>query len=182
MLRPLAYSLVFLGLNVSTFSSLAAEPMLQREAFHSAHLPVSGMESTSTKTTPTLLIFVSFSLGEKALLNLANEIKQTNAALVLRGFKDGSYLKTAKALEKIITKTGVGFTVDPELFSLFNVTAVPTYIRSKSFPHHATERNQTPLHDRLMGHVSVRYALEIFSKNGDLKNQSKSLLQEMSKK
>ena len=56
----------------------------------------------------SLYIFVSFSLGEKALLNLAREAKQFDAILVLRGFKEGSYRKTAQALQEIITKTGQG--------------------------------------------------------------------------
>jgi len=175
LLRPLKFSLFSLVLSAFVVSSVIGKPVVQEEAFHSKHLPVDGMESTF----PILLIFVSFSLGEKALLNLAQEAKHTNASLVLRGFKDGSYLKTAKALEKIITKTGIGFTVDPELFALFNISVVPTYVLSKPFPPHATERNQTPLHDRLMGHVSVKYVLETFAKEGSLKNEVKALLQEL---
>ena len=71
---------------------------------------------------------------------------------------------------------GQGFIIDPELFSLFAVTAVPTTILSCSFQIHAVERTQTPLHDRLQGHVSIRYALEQFAKEGDLQNEAHSLL------
>ena len=125
-----------------------------------------------------LYIFVSFSMGEKALMNLAEEVKRTQASLVLRGFRHGSYLKTAKALQKIITKTGVGFSIDPELFTLFNVSSVPTYVLSLPFPLSATDRVQTPLHDRLMGHVSIRFALETFAAEGDLKAKAKALLKQ----
>ena len=110
-----------------------------------------------------LYIFVSFSLGEKALENLAREAWKYGATLVLRGFIGGSHQKTVKALQKIITTTGQGFIIDPELFDLFSVTAVPTYILAKPFSLTATERTQTPLHDRLQGHVSIRYALETFA-------------------
>lgn len=133
-----------------------------------------------------LILFVSFSMGEKALLNLANEAKLYGATLVLRGFKDNSYAQTVKALQKIIQETGQGFIIDPELFSLFSVTTVPTYVLSRPFQiqtlesetleSHTSERTQTPVHDSLQGHVSLHYALEVFAKEGDLQNEAQSLL------
>ncbi len=123
-----------------------------------------------------LYIFVSFSMGEKALLNLANEVQPYGATFVLRGFVDGSYAKTVQALQNIIVKTGQGFIIDPELFSLFNVTAVPTYVLAKSFQLYAEERTQSPLHDRIIGHVSVPYALETFAQSGDLTEEAQALL------
>lgn len=123
-----------------------------------------------------LYLFVSFSLGEKALLNLAQEAKRWNATLVLRGFIEGSYAKTAKALQKIILKTGQGFIIDPELFSLFNVKTAPTYILTKPFQLDAQERAQTPLHDRIKGHASTHYALEQFAKEGGLREEAQVLL------
>ncbi len=125
-----------------------------------------------------LYIFVSFSLGEKALLNLAQEAKRWNATLVLRGFIDGSYAKTAKALQNIIIKTGQGFIIDPELFSLFSITAVPTYVLAKPFQLNAIERTSTPLHDRIQGHVSIHYALELFAKEGGLREEAQLLLKQ----
>lgn len=124
----------------------------------------------------SLYIFVSFSLGEKALLNLAHDAKQFGATLVLRGFREGSYAKTVKALTQIILKTGQGVLIDPELYSLFNITAVPTFILAKSFTLNPTERTQTPIHDKLQGHVSARYVLESFAKEGDLKDEARDLL------
>jgi type-F conjugative transfer system pilin assembly protein TrbC len=123
-----------------------------------------------------LYLFVSFSLGEKALLNLAQEAKAYGATLILKGFIEGSYAKTVKALQAIITKTGQGVSVDPELFTLFNVKAVPTYVLSKPFQLNTLERNQTPIHDRIQGHISLQYALEKFAKEGDLQEEASSLL------
>ena len=130
-------------------------------------------------------IFVSLSMGEKALLNLAQEAKAYGATLVLRGFIEGSYAKTVQALQNIISKlalgrqtrgTGQGFIIDPELFSLFDITAVPTYVLAKPFQLAAQTRSQTPLHDRLMGHVSATYALESFAQSGDLTEEARVLL------
>ncbi|MBS0271680.1 MAG: type-F conjugative transfer system pilin assembly protein TrbC [Proteobacteria bacterium] len=121
-------------------------------------------------------IFVSCSLGEKALLNVAQDAKKWGATLVLRGFKEGSYLKTAKALQKVVQEVGQGFIIDPELFTLFAIQTVPTFVLSKPFHLSASERMQTPIHDRIQGHVSPKYALETFAKEGDLKDEAKSLL------
>lgn len=126
----------------------------------------------------SLYIFISFSMGEKALLNLAHESKQFGATLVLRGFHEGSYVKTAQALQQIITTTSQGVIIDPELYALFNITAVPTFVLAKPFTMIAAERTQTPMHDKLQGHVSVHYALEIFAKDGDLKDEARALLTE----
>ncbi len=130
----------------------------------------------SVRSESMLYIFVSFSMGEKALLNLAQEVKPYGATLVLRGFIEGSYAKTVQALAKVIQETGLGFIIDPELFSLFGITAVPTYILARPFQFLARTRNQTPLHDRLMGHVSVSYALESFAQSGDLEKEAQALL------
>ncbi len=135
-------------------------------------------QGTRDKVNPgNLYIFVSFSLGDKALMNLAQEAKPYGATLVLRGFVDGSYAKTVQSLQNIIIKTGQGFIIDPELFSLFAVTAVPTYVLAKPFQLSAQMRTQSPLHDRLQGHVSVSYALETFAQSGDLRDEAQALLE-----
>ncbi|MBS0272294.1 MAG: type-F conjugative transfer system pilin assembly protein TrbC [Proteobacteria bacterium] len=131
---------------------------------------------SSPEEKTELYIFVSFSLGEKALLNLAHDAKSFGGALVLRGFIEGSYAKTAQSLQKIISQTGQGFLIDPELFNLFSIKAVPTFILSKPFQVSSLERTQTPIHDRLQGHVSMQYALETFAKEGDLSQEAQSLL------
>ncbi len=123
-----------------------------------------------------LYIFVSFSLGEKALLNLAHKSHRYGAIFVLRGFKDGSYTKTVRALQKIILETGQGIIIDPELFNLFSVSSVPTFILAKPLSLNGFERTTTPFHDRLQGHVTLKYALEIFAKEGDLQIEAKILL------
>ncbi len=152
--------------------------ILQEQALQAqAHRVQTPLQSSPSKSKPVeLTLFVSFSLGEKALLNIAQDAKKWNATLVLRGFKEGSYIKTAKALQKIIQKTGQGFIIDPELFTLFAIQVVPTFVLSKPFQLNASERMQTPLHDRIQGHVSAQYALETFAKEGDLKDEAKSLL------
>lgn len=159
--------------------TLQKDPAFQEivaELHNNASKNSSAFKNPSDEAKGELYIFVSFSMGEKALLNLAHEAKRFGAILVLRGFKDGSYVKTAQALQNMITKTGQGVVIDPELYSLFNITAVPTFVLAKMFTLNSAERTQTPIHDKLQGHVSVHYSLETFANEGDLKDEARSLL------
>lgn len=161
------------------------EALLEAKAFQEtvsvlkSKLPAQFRGEQTGETKPgELYIFVSFSLGEKALENLAHEAKHYGATLVLRGFKDRSYLKTVKSLEKIIQKSGQGFIIDPESYTLFVIQAVPAYVLAKPFQLQSEERTQTPLHDRLQGHVSLQFALEAFAKDGHLKDEAKFFLRQ----
>jgi len=168
------------GFSLRLFQDFIAEEGVknQRTRFPLENVSLPHTLPNSRFLTPaSFYVFVSFSLGEKALLNLAADAKKWGAPLVLRGFKDGNYTKTAKALQKIIQTTGQGVIIDPELVALFAVTAVSTIVLSKPIPLLSTERVQTPFHDRLQGHVSLQYALEAFVKEGDLGSEAKTLLQ-----
>ena len=150
---------------------------LQNNSLESQNTAVNSIPETEGNLFDTsLYIFVSFSLSEKALLNLAQDARQFGATLVLRGFRKGSYAKTVQALQTIIKKTGQGVIVDPELYTLFDISAVPTFILAKPFTLNTAERTQAPLYDKLQGHVGIQYALEIFSKEGDLKDEAQALL------
>lgn len=168
--------------NVKEFREIVAELQANGEAVMTSslesnpNLKQSFIDASLSKAS--LYIFVSFSMGEKALLNLAQEAKQFGTTLVLRGFKEGSYRKTAQSLQKIINKTRQGVLIDPELYTLFDITSVPTFVFAKPFPAQSQERVQTPIHDKLQGHVSVHYALETFAKEGNLKQEAQYLLLE----
>ncbi len=161
----------------SSGGSLKDNPSSTGNIFVSENFPsFTSLPDSSFLNPVTCYVFVSLSMGEKALLHMAEEAKKYEAILILRGFPDGSYRKTVHSLQKIITKTGQGVLIDPELFSLFGIESVPTIVLSKSIPFLPSDRVQTPLHDRLLGHVSLRYALEAFAKEGDLKQEAQALL------
>lgn len=157
------------------FQNIVTE--LQRNSSHSQNMAVNySPETQPNLSEASLYIFISFSMGEKALLNIAHEAKRFGAIMILRGFKDESYLKTAQSLQNMIIKTGQGVLIDPELYALFNITTVPTFVLARPFNLAAVERTQTPFHDKMQGHVSVRYVLETFANKGDLKDEAHALL------
>ena len=123
-----------------------------------------------------LFVFVSFSMGEKALLGVCREAKRYGATVVLRGFLGGSFKRTTLALAKIMEETGEGMIVDPHLFQLFRVQSVPTFVLSEAISIVFSERRMTPVFDQMVGMMSLRYALERFATEGDLSTTAKAVL------
>lgn len=127
------------------------------------------------KVSRELYVFVSFSMGEKGLKAALEDAKRYGAQVVLKGFKDGSAKKTIAALTAMTEKTKYGLIIDPELFETFQVKMVPTIILSNR-SRDMEDGNSTPLHDRISGNVTLKYALEQFASSGDLKAVASALL------
>ncbi len=114
-------------------------------------------------------VFISFAMPESALNALIRQAKEEKFIPVMRGFKDGSYKKTAEALQQIIKETAYGIIIDPELFKEFDVKVIPTFV-SVSEIEKMCLPNTTCLprkHNKLSGNVTVTYALEQLTKAGD---------------
>ncbi len=150
---------MYLSLNIT------AQAVCQKE--HSARqtCPVQKL-SVPQENLPTVLVFVSFSMPETALKQLANDLKKINGALVIRGLINNSLKDTSLYLQKL----GEGVLLDPTLFDKFNVVAVPTFIIVEG----DLKSEQTPKHDRIQGNVSLKFALEKVAKEGEI--QSTNLL------
>ena len=127
------------------------------------------------KVSREIYVFVSFSMGEKGLQATLEDAKRYGAQVVLKGFKDGSAKKTIAALMAMTEKTKYGLIIDPELFETFQVKMVPTIILSNR-SRHMEDGNSTPLHDRISGNVTLKYALEQFASAGDLNAVASALL------
>ncbi len=114
-------------------------------------------------------IFVSASIPKKNLISLAIDAKKHNAYLVMRGLIENSYPKTAAYLQEIIEKSDNGFVIDPELFKLYQIKQVPAFVVSNKIEHCPSLENcKTPKYDKLVGNVSVSYALEQIAKKGEI--------------
>ena len=117
-------------------------------------------------------IFVSSSIPKKNLISLAIAAKKHNAYLVMRGLIENSYPKTTAYLQEIIEKSNNGFVIDPELFKLYQIKQVPAFVVSNKIEHcPSLEDCKAPKYDKLVGNVSVHYALEQIVKNGELANE-----------
>lgn len=106
-----------------------------------------------------LYIFVSLSMPKNILEQYNQIAKQIGAKLVIRGFKNNSFKETIEVTQKLVCQ------VDPVAFKKFNITSVPSFVLSNNDQF-----------DKLVGNVSIKYALEQFEAKGDLKQKAKEYL------
>lgn len=82
---------------------------------------------TQQDKSSQILIFVSFSMSESSLKSLFLEASKHNAILVMRGLVGDSFVKTAQKLQKL----GVTVDINPELFEIYQINTVPTFVQIK---------------------------------------------------
>jgi conjugal transfer pilus assembly protein TrbC len=81
--------------------------------------------------TPHLLAFVSFSMPLATLQRMAIDAERSHTTLVLRGMIDGDMQKTMQAVKDVIGQHKVAWFIDPDAFTRFAVTSVPSYVLLK---------------------------------------------------
>ena len=116
---------------------------------------------------PQFIVFASLSMPPQSLKKLIADTARAGGVVVFRGFPNNSMKEFAGRLGKIVDRqddfANVG--IDPRLFRAFDVQAVPTYVAvSSDFDLCAgfSCQSKVPPYDRLVGNVSVEYALEQF--------------------
>ncbi len=117
---------------------------------------------------PQLIVFASLSMPPKALRALIEDTARAGGVVVFRGFPDNSMRAFTERIGKIVVRQDdfANIGIDPRLFRAFDVAAVPTYVAvSSDFDLCAgfACRTQVPPHDRMVGNVSLEYALTSFA-------------------
>ncbi len=107
--------------------------------------------SCPNNTKDGLRIFVSLSMSKNLLEQYDSIAKKIGAKLVMRGFKHNSFKETIQYTQKIAIE------VDPVAFKKFGITSVPSFVLSDGGSF-----------DKLVGNVSINYALTKFKDEGDL--------------
>jgi type-F conjugative transfer system pilin assembly protein TrbC len=120
-------------------------------------------------------------MPKKVILQLANQAKQVSGVLVLRGMVEGSILKTSNLIKEISDKS-LPIIIDPTLFRKFLIDKVPTmvlaetgYIKCEAGANEPA-CNNTPIHDRISGNISLEYALEQIVARGHNKTVANNYL------
>jgi conjugal transfer pilus assembly protein TrbC len=80
---------------------------------------------------PRLLIFVSFTMPELALVRLIDQAARSGATIVIRGLIEGSLTKTVSIVHKLIGKRRVAVQIDPQAFDRFSVMKAPAFVLVK---------------------------------------------------
>ena len=126
------------------------------------------------------LVFISLSLSDNNLEDIVRQAKVRGWVPVMRGFKEGSYKKTAKYLSEMMRKTGYGVVIDPESFKEFEVKVVPTFVvagvkeggcsknEEKSNLGTDTVSCNGTKYNKIAGNVSFEYVEGVFNKSGEM--------------
>ena len=120
-----------------------------------------------------LIIFLSSSLSANLWQEYQVEIKKYNAKAVIRGMVGGSIKKTIKFVSNVKNRQA-GISIDPELFTRFNITKVPAIILYDQTQCQNDEC--TPNFDKITGTVGVKYFLEKVREDGDLSEIADDIL------
>ena len=133
----------------------------------------------------SLLIFVSTSMPMATLIKLGNQAKRAGAVLVLRGVPGGlsapGAWTRAMAQLKPVAATGARVQINPDLFRLYTVNVVPTFVLTRlDTSQCATDSAGCQAMLRAVGDVSLDYVLEKWTDGtGELADQARLRLKHM---
>ncbi|MDA0938960.1 MAG: type-F conjugative transfer system pilin assembly protein TrbC [Proteobacteria bacterium] len=119
---------------------------------------------------------ISSTLPEISLKNLARDMRRVGGTILLRGMVDNSMLKTM-ALIGSLNKEGVRAAIYPKVFEMLKLKVVPCYVLIIN--NHCEEDKCDLVHDKIIGNVTVEYALSRFAAEGDGKEKAKELLKKL---
>ncbi|WP_371262456.1 type-F conjugative transfer system pilin assembly protein TrbC [Sphingobium sp. AP50] len=127
--------------------------------------------SAKAGEAPQFIAFASLSMPPASLKQMVRDTAKAGGIVVFRGFPHNSMKAFSTELAKVVEPQDfASIGIDPRLFRAFDVRAVPTYVAvSSDFDPCSGFRCTTPVppYDRMIGNVTVRYALERFvSGNG----------------
>ena len=136
----------------------------------------SDLRDSVLKPRPALQIFVSSSMSKQLLKAYAKEASRYNGVLVFRGLPSGSFRELTDLVMEISDEQyPAAIQIDDEAFSNFNIQNVPAIVLSKPAAMFS-EQSMPGKFDKVAGNITIKGALEIFTREGDLSLQAKELL------
>ena len=113
------------------------------------------------------LILVSFSMPEDILISALEEAKRLEAAVYLRGFLNDDVNQTIDRLVELSSKSDYALSIDPTVFTRFNVESVPAYILPVEPVIPCGDSGcTTPTHARATGAAGLQYFLDLVKRTG----------------
>ena len=116
-----------------------------------------------------VIVFMSLSAPAAAWRQWSREAARFGAPLVLRGFGPGGLQATVKRIGPYLGREG-GAAIDPRLFRLFGITAVPAVVVAPGGVPPCTSSgcaaDPAPHHDRIAGNIGLEAALEAVAAEG----------------
>lgn len=126
-------------------------------------------EESGTYSVPedALLVFVSFSMPQQVLENLAQQARLAGGVMVLRGMVNGNLSETQAAAARV-NSAGAAWEINPELFTTFDVQTVPAFVLTGDktvldagcAPNDFEQCSNTNTFSKVSGDLSVQVALD----------------------
>lgn len=124
-----------------------------------------------------IFIFISFGMPENLIYEYFKEAEKLKAILIIRGLlKDssGKYSipETSKKILQITNGKGGKVIIHPDLFEMFDIKQAPSIVRTNaSFEclENGSACSFIPTFDKIAGSVSIKYALDVFNRDGETK-------------
>lgn len=139
---------------------------------------------TKQKSDINLLVFVSTSMPKEVLKNYYKEAEIYGATLVFNGLPNGSFqilgdliteLHASVSNMHLKKRKGAAAVIDDEAFKKYKVQRVPTFLLVKEVNCHNQKTCKSSF-DKLEGNVGLKYALEQFSEQGNIRIGAKECL------
>lgn len=147
------------------------------------------MQKHIDKNPPEVLyVFVSFSMSDSLIREYIQDVVKTGGIVVISGLHNNSFKETVEKVEQFATvgegELRGGVMIDPKAFETFGVTTVPTLLLAKNELSRCLSADcvrDVPVHDRMVGAVSIEYALKAFARDGDMKEAAAEKLKYVSR-
>ena len=133
------------------------------------------LKEKAFKPRPVLQIFVSSSMPKQLLKNYALEAKRYGGVLVFIGLPGGSIHKLTDLIMEISSEDIAAMQIDDEAFTAFEVTSVPAIVLASSASIFEG-KTASKKHDKVTGSITIKAALELFAKNGEMASDARGLL------
>jgi conjugal transfer pilus assembly protein TrbC len=137
------------------------EPLARQHAGQAAAL---GGAGDLAQSGPGMIVFASLAMPRPSLDRLLDQAARAQAAVVLRGFVNGSLRETVAQVQALIGTRQVAVQIDPPAFDRFAITRVPSVVllRDGARPASCASGTCAAPEDYLQvaGDVSLDYALE----------------------
>lgn len=129
---------------------------------------------------PNLQIFVSRSMSLPLLKSYAREAEKYNAVLTFRGLPKGQmqFQKLAELVQEINGEDGkCTMNIDDESFAVYGIDTVPAIVLSENLGASNLIEKKAPAYDKVVGSVKLKYALELFAKEGVLSEEAALIIE-----
>lgn len=130
---------------------------------------------------PNLQIFVSRSMSLPLLKSYARSAEKYNAVLTFRGLPKGQmqFQKLAELVQEINGEDGkCAMNIDDESFAVYGIDTVPAIVLSENLGASNLLEKKAPTYDKVVGSVKLKYALELFAKEGVLSEEAALIIED----